>query len=239
VPPDWCYVNNFENPRRPLAICVPAGRGAPLRDDVRILTEDLAAAIPAALESDEHRARVQAVERKSVERYSQSVQRFADKTVAQHVQLIHTPGGFSLLPLCDGQVFSSDDYEKLTDEEKKQIEAKSAALTKELGSIIEQLPRLRKESRDEIKGLHREVVGLAIGHLLEKIQDRYADLPQVVKFFDAVEKDILERVEEWQPSEEGVFPLQGRRTFADYEINLVVDHSGTHGAPIVYEDHPK
>ena len=238
VPPDWCYVNNCDNPRRPLAISLPAGRGAKLRNEVRTLTEDLAGAIPAALESEEHRVRAQAAEHEAIDHYNQIVQQVADKALSQHVQLIRTPGGFALAPLRDGQVLSPDEFEKLPADEKKQIEDKISGLQDELQDVVERLPRLRKETRDKIKGLHREAIALAIGHLLQQIRERYADLPQVVKYFEAVQADILERVEEWQPPEEGVFPLQGRRTFADYEVNLVVDHSSTRGAPIVYEDHP-
>ena len=238
VPPDWCYINNFESPRRPLAISVPSGRGAKLRNDVRTLIEDLAGAVPAALESEEHRARVQAAEHEAIEGYNQSVQAVADKALAQQVQLIRTPAGFALAPLRDGQILSPDEFEKLSAADKKQIEDKISTLQDELQAVIEKLPPLRKEARDKIKALHREAIALAIGHLLNQIKGRYADLPQVVKYFDAVQADILERVEEWQPAEEGGAPLQERRAFGDYEINLVVDHSNTNGAPVVSEDHP-
>ncbi len=238
VPADWCYVNNFDNPRRPLAISMPAGRGIKLRNDVRTLTEDLAGAIPAALESEEHRARVQAAEREAIEGYNQGVQQFADKALSQQIQLIRTPAGFALAPMRDGQVLSPDEFEKLTPADKQQIEQKVSKLQDELQSVIEKLPPLRKEIRDKIKGLHREAIALAMGHLLNQIKERYADLPEVVKYFDAVEADILERVEEWQPTEEEGGLPQEHRNFSDYEINLVVDHSNTKGAPIVYEDHP-
>ncbi len=32
-PSDWCYVNNFDEPRRPKAIELPPGRGRRFRDD--------------------------------------------------------------------------------------------------------------------------------------------------------------------------------------------------------------
>ena len=33
-PNDWCYVNNFEQPYRPRVLCLPAGMGKELRNDV-------------------------------------------------------------------------------------------------------------------------------------------------------------------------------------------------------------
>jgi len=52
-PADWCYVNNFDDPRRPRAVAMPPGRGRRLRDDMARFIEDLRAAIPTAYASDE------------------------------------------------------------------------------------------------------------------------------------------------------------------------------------------
>jgi len=54
---DWCYVHNFEQPHRPRAISLPAGRGIKFRDDMAQLVEDLRTAVSAALETDEYRQR--------------------------------------------------------------------------------------------------------------------------------------------------------------------------------------
>ena len=40
-PSDWAYVNNFADASRPIAIELPAGRGAALRDDLLMLVEEL------------------------------------------------------------------------------------------------------------------------------------------------------------------------------------------------------
>ena len=34
VPPDWCYVHNFADPRRPQALSLAAGHGRPFRDRI-------------------------------------------------------------------------------------------------------------------------------------------------------------------------------------------------------------
>src|SRR3989304_2633028 len=40
VPPDYCYVHNFEDPYRPVALELPAGRGRALRQAMERLTEE-------------------------------------------------------------------------------------------------------------------------------------------------------------------------------------------------------
>ena len=47
TPPDWCYVNNFEEARKPKALELPAGRGRKFREDIIQLIEEGRSAIPA------------------------------------------------------------------------------------------------------------------------------------------------------------------------------------------------
>jgi lon-related putative ATP-dependent protease len=242
-PPDWCYVNNFEDIRRPKTLQLPTGRGVKLRKDVVSLIDDLESSINTALESDEHKNRVQEFVHEAGERHEESFRRLSEKALGQQIQLIRTPTGFALAPLKGTEVMSSEDYQKLTEEEKSQINAKVETLQKELQKVIEQVPRLQKETRDRIHDLNREAVRLAIGHLLAKSKEQQSDLPQVVAYFEAMEKDILERVDEFQASEDGPVAMFGaanpqKPSFDDYAINLLVDNSVTRGAPVVYEDHP-
>ena len=41
VPGDWCYVHNFQQPDRPLALPLPAGRGAALQAALQKLVQDV------------------------------------------------------------------------------------------------------------------------------------------------------------------------------------------------------
>ena len=57
TPPDWCYVNNFADPQKPPRLQLPPGRAGGLREAMRRLVEELRAALPAAFERDDYRAR--------------------------------------------------------------------------------------------------------------------------------------------------------------------------------------
>src|SRR5271155_2826440 len=49
TPPDWCYVNNFDDPQRPRNLRLPSGRGAGLAAALKRLVDEPRAAPPAAL----------------------------------------------------------------------------------------------------------------------------------------------------------------------------------------------
>jgi hypothetical protein len=50
-PADWCYLHNFDEPRKPRALMMPTGMGRALRDDMVQLLEDLRTGIPAVFET--------------------------------------------------------------------------------------------------------------------------------------------------------------------------------------------
>ncbi|MGK7907933.1 MAG: Lon-like protease helical domain-containing protein [Synechococcus sp.] len=54
TPSDWCYVNNFAIPRKPVAIELPAGCADKLRKNIHRLMEEIQRAIPKAFESDKY-----------------------------------------------------------------------------------------------------------------------------------------------------------------------------------------
>ena len=65
---DWCYVNNFADPRHPQALGLPPGWGPKLRDDMDHWVSELRDAIPAAFSTDEYRDQLGKIEAEFNER---------------------------------------------------------------------------------------------------------------------------------------------------------------------------
>jgi len=77
TPPDWCYVNNFDDPQKPRRLRLPAGRGAVLAAGMKHLVEELRAALPAAFEHEEYRAQRAMIEQEFKGRHEQAFGAFA------------------------------------------------------------------------------------------------------------------------------------------------------------------
>ncbi len=58
VPFDWCYIHNFEDPEKPIALQLPPGLGVLLKEDMQILINNLSTSILSVFESDEYRNRL-------------------------------------------------------------------------------------------------------------------------------------------------------------------------------------
>ncbi len=243
APPDWCYVHNFDSPHQPRALRLPAGRGSRLRDDMRRLVEDLLAAVPQAFDSDQYRAHREQIDAEFNEHQEKAFGELAETAGAQGIALLRTPTGFTLAPVKDGEVIAPDAFAALPEEERKRIASAIEALQGRLEALMRDVPRWRKEQRERIRELNREVAQYAVGSLVEELKQRYADLPAVSEYLAAVEKDLVENIDDFRHGNEPRPAIMGMTeggppTFRRYEVNLLLDRREPDGAPVVFEDHP-
>jgi lon-related putative ATP-dependent protease len=247
VPQDWCYVNNFSDPHKPNAIGLPAGTAASLREEMLQLVEELRRAVPEALESDAYRARLQEIEDALKDKQEKLFETLQKEAHAHDITMLRTPTGFAFAPMRKGEVIKPDEYEKLSAGDKKAIEQTVARLQEDLERLIQQVPRWRRESQAEVHQLNRDVVMSAVGQLIDELRRQFSLLPEVLAYLDAVQQDVIDHADQFRRTDEMENPLAGlmmaeqehRETFVNrYAINILVDNSGTAGAPVVYVDNP-
>lgn len=243
TPPDWCYVNDFEQPHKPKALQLPTGEGKRLQWSMEQLVEELENAIPAAFESEDHRAHVEELEEELKERQSDALDELRDRAKQQSVSLMNTPAGFAFAPIGeDDRVLSPEQFDQLPESEKKRIQRIVEGLQERLQKLMRQFPVWLKETKEKGKALNREVGRFAVNHLIDELKGQFQPLPEVLAYLDAVQKDVIEHVEEFRGhSENPVLPfgLAPRTEPSErYKVNLLVDHSEQPGMPIVSEDLP-
>ncbi len=242
-PSDWCYVQNFEEPHKPRALRFPPGRGARFVADMENLVEDLRSSIPGALETEEHKTQVQQIEQETREFQNRALQELTDRAQTQGIQVIRTHAGFALAPSRDGKVLEPERYDQLSEAERNEIQGKIERLQEELHALVAKLPRWRRESRERIKQANQDAARFALEHLMNPLQEQYGDLDDVVRYLRDVEEDVIANTDEFQSSDENpempFLSLRRQRSALDeYQVNLIVDHEPSQGAPVVYEEHP-
>jgi predicted ATP-dependent protease len=247
VPSDWCYVNNFGDPQSPVALELPAGKGCELRSDVDELLEELRVVLPAVFESKEYQAQKESIDAEVKEKQSKAIGDLDARAKERGVALLRTPVGFVFAPAGKEGVLPPEEFEKLPPEERDRIEKEVKALQEELEGLIHQVRDWEREGREKLKLLDEEVATAAIGHLLEDLRVKYSSVPAVGRHLEALQQDLVEHVGEFlKPPDSvaatllGISSPGGRegRTLRRYRVNVLVDHSETRGAPVVYEGHP-
>lgn len=243
VPDDWCYVNNFENPAKPQALSLPAGWGKRLAHDMEHLIEELSTLIPSIFEGEEYRARAEQIEEQAKIREIRAIEDLRIKARQQHISLVETPTSYAFAPVGDNnEALSPEQFEKLADSEQRAIQENITHLHQQLQKLLRQFTLWRKENKEKIKILNREFAVYAVSHPIEELKERYQRLVGVVDYLNRVEQDIFQHIEDFFPKSEtggGVFRHLGRTTpLQRYKANLLVDHSDSQCAPVIYENLP-
>lgn len=244
VPSDWCYVNNFKQPTKPVAIRLPAGYGQRFQDDMRRLVEDISTAIPAAFEGDEYRARADEIDASAKERISNALAELRKEAEGQRIMLLETPTGFAFAPMDkNNEALNPREFNDLPEDERQRIQTAVTNLQQRLQEILRKFPAWRKETRERVKQLNREVVRFSVGHFIEELKKQYTDFPEIIEYLDAVQNDLVDNADEFFPAQEtphvaGLGAPSGASPFYRYKVNLLLDHGASDRAPVVHENLP-
>ena len=244
VPSDWCYVNNFSDPRQPKALALPPGVGKELRADVEQAIQDAQSAIPVAFESEDFQTQREGIAEEFKELQEKAFFEVEQDAHERSIGVIQTPTGIAFVPLHGDEAIQPEDFDKLPEKKQQQIHDDIAALTKKLQRITRSVPKQARKMRQKFHKLERDVANFAIASLIDDLVEKYQSSPVVADHLRSIQEDIVENVDLFlQPSEgSGQKPgfVQTRESAAmrRYSINVLVDRSDCNGAPVIFEDKP-
>lgn len=238
---DWCYVFNFDEPQKPMAIRLPAGQGHKFRDDMRQLVQDLQTAIPNAFESELYYTRQQEVRDSLKDQTHAAFNTLAEEAKQHDVLFLRGDEELTFAASKKGKKLSAEEYEKLSPQEKKKFEAAIESLEDRLNNLIHLRSQWQKESREKITEINREVGMFAAGHLIDEVKVKYEKIKAITDYLMDVQEDVINGLYEFREQEHTEFSFDGGEYFfgfQHYEVNLIVDNKNNSGAAVVYEDNP-
>ena len=245
-PDDWCYVYNFRDSNCPTILNLPAGRAKVLKSEMDDFVRHLKTEIPKAFESKEYEESVNTILRENQAVQQALLSQLTAKAQAQGFDIEITKVGVSLLPIMEGKPISSEQYEALDAETKQQIESRRSNLDQDIQTFMRQVREANKDSHDRINELHRRMGLYVVGSRLEGIRDQHAGFPAVISYLNDVEEDILSHLEDFtedsaKPDSTAASQIHFESLvdpFLKYKVNIVVDNTELHGAPVVIETNP-
>lgn len=241
-PADWCYLNNFAQPHKPKTLKLPCGKGEALRQHMERLVDYLRSAVPVQFESEEYRNRINAIQKEYSERQEREITELGEEAEKKEIILLRTPEGFALAPSHNREVIPPEEYNKLPQERKDKIEADIGELQTHLEKILSHLPQRRRERSECIKQLNHEMMRSAVAHMIDELRALYADLPDVLAYFDAVQQDMVMHVDDFRKPDESInisgMSVVTHQTFNNYQVNVLTCNHQKPGAPVVCEDNP-
>ena len=241
VPSDICYVNNFKEPNKPQLLRLANGTARSLKTDMAELVEEILTTLPAAFESEEYQSRLHSTQQDFKEQHEEKLEKLQEDAKTRGFAMLQTPAGIVFAPIRDGDVISQEAYRELPKDEQEQLEKDIEDLQQELQVILRRLPGSERELRGRVRELNKEITEFSIGHLIDELREKYKVFEPILSYLNEVQEDLTHHAREFVQAQEpqtGMAPQNGSAIVRRYAVNVLVDHSDTKGAPVVYEDHP-
>ena len=249
VPPDWGYVNCFTDIQAPNALRLPAGGGRAFQSAVNDLLEAIADQFPKAFASEQYEEHRQRLSRELDENRRAEFREMEAFAAERGFAVGRTPMGLMIAPLVEGKVLSREQYMELPEEQRNALGEKEPEVQEKLQATLRRVRELEQGVKGRLGNLDQEVAASVLAPLFKPLREDYSDWPEVVEFLEAVESDIVDRTdriraalgdtgEEGADEEPAWMAAQAGSPLDRYRVNVIVDHSGSDGAPVVLETNP-
>ena len=239
---DWGYLHNFSDPQRPWFVSLPAGQGRQLRHDIERVVSHLVEDLPRAFDDEYYRGRMRAIEessRKHRVRLFGTLQAEADRKGILLLRL--QDGSYAFAAKRDGEPMTSDEFEQLPLDQQEKTEDQIASLHEELQNSLLELREWERDNQEKVSALNDEVAKEVISRQINKLKHAYPKSLRLQDYFDAMQKEMCSNVDTFLKPEDGTeesLTSVDSALFRHYQINLIVDNTDLHGAPVVYENLP-
>ncbi|HUW50470.1 MAG TPA: ATP-binding protein [Sulfuricella sp.] len=245
VPPDLCYLHNFDTPERPLALRLPAGQGRLLRQLMQQLAKSLVTEIPQQLAGEDFKTDSARIEKAFKEEEAKAFAALSAFAEARNFS-IHREAGRMVFTLMGetGQALAEDEVLSLPRERRVAVEQAEQELRAEIALYFEKTRPLERAMNENLTALRRQVVKPLLDHALQEIRTelkkQIKDATKLNTWLGEIARNVLDNLALFEVSdedEESRKELLGN-ALSRYRVNLVVDNDGLSAAPVIVEDNP-
>jgi predicted ATP-dependent protease len=265
VPDDWCYINNFSEWDKPLAISLPAGQGKVFQKDMEKLITNLVVYIPKAFESSNFQQQKDDIIQKTnkqmtdILRDIDKIARNAGFGIQQAAQRI------LLIPLVENRQITQEEFNKLTEEEREIVDEKRNKTAKEIDDKIKEGQMVQRLAEEKAVEIQKQTAKETAEPFIEQLKEKYKNFSEIVDYLDKVMKDVAENHEifsnvrhslnenivtklqndsdsldgeEKNLFEKAAAAQDSKDPFTRYKVNLFINNEDTKGAPVITESSP-
>jgi len=244
VPPDLCYLHNFDMPEHPRALRLPAGEGRLLRQLMGQFAKKMQTEIPKRLTESDCKAESESIsnaQKAEEERDYAALSAFAESRnfvlMREEGNMVFTMSDNQGEPLTAGKAMA------LSREKRAEIDGAELELRNEINRFLEKKREMERVVNEKLAALHRQMVKPLLDHELQVIRNemrrQIKDTLKLGTYLDQVHHEVLENLEVFQPAEDEEMRLAALvDVLSRFRVNVVVDNHGLEGAPVILEDNP-
>lgn len=245
VPPDLCYLHNFDAPEKPRALRMPPGQGKQLRQFMVQLCKTLQKEIPQRLDGPDFKAESAHLEKtyklEETKAYT-ALDAFAE---ARNFALYREDGHmvFTLLG-AKGNALTESEARSLPKDRRTQVEQAEQELRTEIARYLDKIRPLERIKNEGLMALRRQTIKPLLERELQDIKiglkKQIKDSVKLGNYLDLVMHDVLDNLDAFRALD-GADELRLEElttVLSRLRVNVVVDNEAQAGAPVIIENNP-
>ncbi len=238
--PDLCFLHNFDSPERPSFLWLDPGRGRELRHGLAEFVENLQKEVPRALSSQPCKLASDRITKQYREKESVAYSKLSRFAETHHFALKREEGRLVFTALGEnGQVMLEEEVLTLPVEKRRALDSAEELLRKEIQNFLEAMHPEEKEMNDALQKLKIDTARPVIASEAVKLEIFLSFVHDREKYASYLDRLVSNLIDNLHIFEENSEREEREEWLSRLRINLVVDNSGTTGAPVVIEDNPQ
>ncbi len=242
TPDDWCYINNLEEEREPVALRFAPGGGRKFQRDMSALIDDVLATFPVAFDNPGYQRKRAAIAREFELKYQQAISTVERYAKANEVALYEDNGTISFSPIIDGKPLEDAQFGEMTEAQRSQFYALVDDLENRLSESLLGLPAWRRENSERQRELDRATAEQGIKPLIKTLEHKYTANLGILKYLKQLRPYLIDLIVTFlnEEQKDDKQDDDDRREYLEQAFlpNSLVSHNLDDGAPVIYEPNP-
>ena len=243
TPNDWVYVNNFKNPRQPIALRLPAGQAPKFQTQLHQSWQTILKQLERRFSAETYHNRIEQIRQQTGDEQQQALIELTKEGETLDLKLVSRNDEHCFIPVQfkDDQLqeMTQEDVNALSSKERAEIAANMRYMDKKLERLGLHLGDLEDDARDRVQVLNRDIAKQVVMPRIDLLLNKFSEVQGLEDYLKYYAEDIINNVEMVLEQEEDDFtPAVFSRVPARYQANIVVTHKPNSGAPVIFEDFP-
>lgn len=242
VPNDWCYVYDFDQPDKAVALSLPPGRGRVFQREMKELLEEIIMQVSAAFNSEDYDRQRNEINKRYQEEKNRLLTYLTLYARERNYLIKGTSTGFIFRAMLQEKELTDEEYERLDEREKQALEEQLQDIQEKALEVIVKIKNVERLAKKRLLQLETKVGMFIVKPIFQELLEAYGDCPKVVAHLKKVQADIVENIYQFVLDEEELLnpaeKLESEPALRKYWVNLFVDNSQLEGAPLIMEYNP-
>ena len=252
VPQDYCYINNFENPNEPIAVCLAPGEGMEFKQDMNRFINSIITRINKELTGDMYEKEKKTI----VDRYKRAkenlMREFDKSTFEKGFKVRNTENGIYFSPVHNGVVLDEKSFKVLDEKTKKYFEEKSPEIQEQTLQVLKELDALDKKCDQVLKEWENNLATFAVTQCMSDLKIKYKKNLKIQNFLYSIQSDVVKNVEFFKKDNsekdlkmmsnpylmQQMMKAKNQKPWERYRVNLVINNDRLQHAPVVLCKNP-